>query len=31
MGITAEAAPFWEMIARFADAVQDEAIRYSAA
>ncbi|MGO7308786.1 ribonucleoside-diphosphate reductase [Rhizobium ruizarguesonis] len=30
MGITAEAAPFWEMIARFADAVQDEAARYSA-
>ncbi|TAU37825.1 hypothetical protein ELI44_32865 (plasmid) [Rhizobium ruizarguesonis] len=29
MGITAEAAPFWEMIARFADAVQDEAVRYS--
>lgn len=31
MGITKEAEPFWNMIKRFADAVQDEAERYSAA
>ncbi len=30
MGITAEAEPFWNMIKRFADAVQDEAEAYSA-
>lgn len=30
MGITEQAAPFWNMIKRFADAVQDEAEKYSA-
>jgi adenosylcobalamin-dependent ribonucleoside-triphosphate reductase len=30
MGITEQAAPFWNMLKRFADAVQDEAETYSA-
>ncbi|WP_454287279.1 ribonucleoside-diphosphate reductase [Rhizobium arsenicireducens] len=30
MGITAEAAPFWNMLQRFADAVADEATKYAA-
>lgn len=30
MGITEKAAPFWNMLKRFADAVQDEAEKYAA-